>query len=95
MKYNSESDKRQIFERITRVAEDMLRLSHGQGMRKLPEIKLKTNIFNDLGFDSVEVMDLMGLIEREFGVSIEIDKMATKNTFGEIVGYIDELLRKA
>lgn len=95
MKYNSKCNKNEIFERIVRIAQEMLLAFREQGMQKLPEIKLETDIFKDLGIDSVEVMDLIGLIEKEFGVSIEPEKVATKRIFADIVGYVDELLQKS
>ena len=73
----------------------MLQVSQEQGLRKIPEIRPKTDIFDELGVDSVEIMDLMGLIEKEFGVSIELEKVSTKRTFDKIVDYVDELLQKA
>ena len=72
----------------------MLQVSQEQGLRKIPEIRPETDIFNELGIDSVEIMDLMGLIEKEFGVSIELEKVSTKRTFDEIVDYVDALLQK-
>lgn len=95
MTHYSSGNRKEIFERITRCAEKMLLVFREQGMQKLPEIKLETDIFKDLGIDSVEVMDLIGLIEKEFAVAIEPDKVATKRTFADIVDYVDELLRKS
>ncbi len=95
MPQHNSGNSKEIFERISRVAEEMLLVFQEQGMRKLPEIKLETDIFKDLGIDSVEFMDLIGLIEKEFGVSIEPDKAATKRTFADIVSYVDELLKKS
>ena len=85
--------KEEIFKKITKILNGMLQTSQQDGLRKLPGMRLNTDIINDLGIDSVEVMDLMGLLEKEFNITIEPDQVAGKRIISEIVDYIAGILR--
>ena len=92
---NVQDRSKQIFDRIVLVVKNMLRSSEEEGERKIPEMSGDTDIFNDLGIDSVEMMDLMGLIEKEFNVTIDTEQLAGKHTLGNIVQYVMKLLQRA
>jgi len=49
-----------------------------------------TNIAEDLGADSLDVVELMMTVEEQFGLSVDSDDIATLKTVGDIVKYIEE-----
>jgi acyl carrier protein len=56
------------------------------------KIGLSTSIADDLGADSLDVVELMMSIEEDFGVSIDEDAVRAFNTVGDVVSYIEERL---
>ncbi len=49
-----------------------------------------TNIADDLGADSVDVVDLLMSIEDEFEIEIPDDEVENLKTVGEVVKYIED-----
>ena len=52
----------------------------------------ETNIQEDLGADSLDVVDMLMSLEDEFDVEIPDEKIETLRTVGEVVSYIEEHL---
>ena len=52
----------------------------------LPEARLK----EDLGIDSLEVVDTVVFVEREFGFKMKSEEFKDIKTFGQFVDYITE-----
>ncbi len=57
---------------------------------KPESITLQTNIADDLGADSLDVVDLLMSLEDEFDVEIPDEKIEHIRTVGELVAYIEE-----
>lgn len=53
-------------------------------------ITLDTNIADDLGADSLDVVDMLMSLEDEFDVEIPDEEIENIHTVGEIVSYIEE-----
>ena len=53
------------------------------------EIQLDTRIAEDLGADSLDVVDLLMSIEDEFEIDIPDDEIMNIHTVGELVAYIE------
>ncbi|MBU0693396.1 MAG: acyl carrier protein [Candidatus Omnitrophica bacterium] len=52
----------------------------------------EANIFNDLGLDSLDVVDLVVALQKKFGVQIRNDERVRNiRTLGDIYGFIDAL----
>ena len=49
-----------------------------------------TDIAEDLGADSLDVVELMMAVEEEFGITIDEDAAKTFKTVKDVAGYIDE-----
>lgn len=49
----------------------------------------ETNIVDDLGADSLDVVELVMSLEDEYGISIPDEDMPEMNTIGKIVEYIE------
>jgi acyl carrier protein len=54
------------------------------------EINLTTNIFDDLGADSLDIVDLLMTIEDEFGIVIPDEAAQDIKTVGNVVDYLEE-----
>lgn len=54
------------------------------------KITLEAVITDDLGADSLDVVDLVMALEDEFGIEIPDEAMAEIKTVGDIVAYIEQ-----
>ena len=51
----------------------------------------ETDIVNDLGLDSLAVMNFVMALEDEYDISMPLDRMAEVQTVGDLVRTIEEL----
>ena len=58
---------------------------------KIPEdkITMKSKIKDDLGADSVDILQLLMTLEDEHGIEIPDEKLVRFNTVGDIVEYLE------
>ena len=56
------------------------------------EIKEDAEFVNDLGFNSLEVADLVSLCEEKYDVDLEEDKIREMLTVSDFVKYLEELV---
>ena len=54
------------------------------------EVKLTTNIFEDLGADSLDIVDMLMMLEDQFNLSIPDEIAQEMRTIGDVVNYIEE-----
>ncbi|MDK2868181.1 MAG: acyl carrier protein [Clostridiales bacterium] len=54
------------------------------------EVTLESNIREDLGADSLDMVDLIMSIEDAFGIKVEEKDTVNIKTVGDIVNYIDK-----
>lgn len=54
-------------------------------------ITLETNLIDDLGADSLDVVELIMSLEDEFGISISDEDAAQLYTVGRIVDYLENM----
>ena len=59
--------------------------------KKVEEVKLESRLVEDLGADSLDVIELIMAFEDDFGVSLPDEDVAKMKTIGDIVKYIDEM----
>lgn len=64
-------------------------LSHQFDVEK-DTITMETNIMEDLGADSLDVVDMLMSLEDEFDVEIPDEEIEKMRTVGEVVAYIEE-----
>ena len=91
---NNLSEK-EIFDRVKKVIEKLLQMGRDQSIRPTSAIAITTDIYADLGIDSLEVMDLVAAIEREFGISVVPEEMVRKTKVQDIVDAVSTVLREA
>ncbi|MBQ5330557.1 MAG: acyl carrier protein [Oscillospiraceae bacterium] len=72
-----------VFDKIKELVVDVLSAD--------PEdVTLTTDIAQDLGADSLDVVDLIQAIEEEFGIDIPDEDAQSIKTVGDIVTYVEE-----
>ena len=72
-----------VFEKLQSVVADQLDVE--------PEkVTLEANIAEDLGADSLDIVDLVMAIEEEFDMEIPDDAVEKIKTVGDIVNYIED-----
>ena len=54
------------------------------------EISMKTNLIKDLDIESLDLVDLVGAFEEEFGVEIADKDIKDIQTVADIVEYIED-----
>ncbi len=64
-------------------------------LRQPVELTDQTNIANDLGLDSVAVMDFVMEIEDRLNVSVPLDRIAEVQTLGDLVDTLHNVLSNA
>lgn len=72
-----------IFEKIQEVLSQQFEVS-------ADSINVDTNLVDDLGADSLDVVELIMSVEDEFGLSISDEDAANLTTVGKIVEFIEK-----
>lgn len=54
------------------------------------KVVMEANLFDDLGADSLDAVELNLALEEKFGISIDEDTMANIKTVADVVKYIEE-----
>lgn len=72
-----------VFEKLRVIICDQLGLEED-------EVTLASNILEDLGADSLDVVDLVMSIEDEFDIEVPDEEIARIKTVGDVVKFIEE-----
>lgn len=56
-------------------------------------ITRSTDIMNDLGADSLDLVELIMTLEEEYGISVTDESVYENKTVGEIADFIESLLK--
>jgi acyl carrier protein len=75
----------EVLERVTKVIIDRLGVEESQ-------VKLEASFKEDLGADSLDVVELVMELEDEFDMEISDDDAASIGTVGDAVNYIQSKL---
>ena len=54
-----------------------------------------TEIINDLGADSLDVVEMIMMLEEEFGIVITDESIYSYKTVGEIASFIDKMVEES
>ena len=73
-----------IFEKVKELIADQLDVADKEGITEA------SSITDDLGADSLDVVDLVMALEDEFSVEIPEDEVENIKTVGDIVKYIED-----
>ena len=71
-----------VLERITKIVVDRLEVEES-------EVKLEASFKEDLGADSLDVVELVMELEDEFGMEISDEDAEKISTVGDAVNYIE------
>ena len=72
-----------IFEKVKSIIVDQLDVDEDK-------VTLNANIQDDLGADSLDIVDLVMSFEDEFDMEIPDDQVETIKTVGDVVKYIED-----
>ena len=72
-----------IFEKLKDIIAEQLSV-------EADEVKMDSNIQDDLGAESLDVVDLITTIEDEFDISIPDEAVEEIKTVGDIVNYVEK-----
>jgi acyl carrier protein len=70
------------FERVRKVLAEQLDISED-------EVTMQASIMDDLGADSLDVVEIIMALEEEFGIEIPDEEAEKIATVGQIVEYVD------
>ncbi len=73
-----------IFEKIRQILCDQLDIEES-------EVTMESNIAEDLGADSLDVVDLIMSIEDEFEIEVPDDNVENIKTVGDVVNFIESV----
>lgn len=73
-----------VFEKIRAILCEQLDIDEDQ-------VTMDSNIAEDLGADSLDVVDLIMSIEDEFELEVPDDQVENIKTVGDVVNYIENL----
>ncbi len=74
-----------VFEKIKKILCDQLDIEE-------ESISMDSNITDDLGADSLDIIDLIMSIEEEFDIEFQDDKIDSIKTVGDIVHHIENCI---
>ncbi|MDI6892440.1 MAG: acyl carrier protein [Actinomycetota bacterium] len=75
----------EVFEKVKGIIAEQLGVDEG-------EISPSTSFVDDLGADSLDIVELVMALEEEFGLEISDEEAEKIGTVGEAVGYIESHL---
>jgi acyl carrier protein len=70
-----------VFDKVKEIIVDKLGVDEGA-------IKLEASFIEDLGADSLDIVDLVMALEEEFGIDIPDEEAQNIKTVGDAVNYI-------
>ena len=75
----------------SKIFEKIVKILSAQFKAEEEDITMETNIIEDLGADSLDVVELIMAFEDEFAISLPDEDVAKLKTIGNIVDYINNL----
>jgi acyl carrier protein len=77
------------------VYEKVRELLASQFDADIEKIDENTNITEDLGADSLDLVEMIMMLEEEFGIVVTDESMYTFKTVSEVVDFIENTLEKS
>ena len=75
--------KEEIFDKLKELVVDQLGVDED-------EVTMEATMQDDLGADSLDLVDLVMSVEEEFGVKVADEDLENIKTVGDIVNYIED-----
>ena len=73
--------------------QDIMRACAGEDEGARPLEQAQDQQFDELGYDSLALLETCGRIQRDYGVELSDDEVGMLNTPRELVDYLNKLLR--
>lgn len=86
----SQIAKEEIMERVLKCIEALLKMSHKDLLDSDFKMSGETDIADDFGLDSIEIMDLIGLLEAEFKLKVKAEEAVGKRKIKDIVEFVQK-----
>jgi acyl carrier protein len=77
-----------------KVYEKVRELLSSQFDVQIDKISRETNIVDDLGADSLDFVEMIMMLEEEFGIVVTDESMYAFKTVGEVASFIEDMLDK-
>jgi len=74
-----------VYERIVKALADQFEIDP-------VKITRDTDVMNDLGADSLDLVELIMTLEDEYGISVTDESIYERKTVGEIADYIESII---
>lgn len=78
---NTIVDKSQVVARVKTIFHEKLGVDEG-------DLAASTSLYNDLGLDSLDVLETFMAIEKEYGIKIADEDAEKLTTFGSVIDYV-------
>lgn len=75
--------KEEVFDKLKELVVDQLGVEED-------EVTMEASMQDDLGADSLDLVDLVMSVEEEFGVKVADEDLENIKTVGDIVNYIED-----
>ena len=75
-----------VFDKVKKMIAEQLNIAE-------KDITANSKIIEDLGADSLDVVEMLMLVESEYSVSIPDEKAITMKSVGDIVKFIEESIK--
>ena len=62
--------------------------------KKVADINLNSRLVEDLGADSLDIVELIMAFEDEFGISLPDEEVEKMKTIKDVISYIDQKVKK-
>lgn len=72
-----------VFEKLQEIIAEQLEI-------EVDEIDYESNIIDDLGADSLDIVDLVMSVEDEFGIEVPDEALESMSTVEDMVKYIED-----
>ena len=82
----SQLSKQEIREKVIGIVTEKLSIDR--------EMVQKSHSFDDLGADSLDMVEIVMKLEEEFGIEINDDDAEKLTSLGQVVDYIEGLIKK-
>ncbi len=80
-------NKIEIFDLVKKYLAEEFEIKEGK-------IRPEANLFSDLGLDSIDALDMAGMLEDKLNIEIVEDELKSIRTVSDIVEYIDGKINK-
>lgn len=71
-----------IFEELTQILAKQLRV-------EVEKIEKSADVMEDLGADSLDIVEILMIVEEQFGITVPEEELANLRTVEDLCGYIE------